>query len=139
MQISDVWTAAAAAIPTVGLVAAAIWKSYREWRAVHPREDNWQDIEARSLERRRETLDRASEAYLDRLERDVRRLEEENEDLRFDRDRGWNLARWWETKAHELRHELANVLFITHMTERMPPRLPGLEEPEPKPAALSKP
>jgi hypothetical protein len=133
MAISEFWSAAAAAVPTLGLAAAAIWKFYREWRAAHPSGESWQEREARSVERGRELLDRGTAAYLDRLERDVLRLEGECDDLRFDRDRGWNLARWWKNKADDQRHALVNALFAAGKFDPVPV-LPGLEDPEPRPS-----
>lgn len=55
-----------------------------------------------------------------------------------DRDFGWNLARGWNTKAHDLWHNLANALQMipSERLELVPPErrpkapelLPGLEE-----------
>lgn len=127
MGDGSLWTVIASAIPGISLAGMAVWKVYQEWRKEHPHDgiEDRDEREARYVERERERLDRRSDAYIDRIEREC-------DELRFDRDRGWNLARWWENKAHMLWLDLTNARFsLGEFTT--PPPLPGLEDPEPKP------
>lgn len=76
----------------------------------------------------------ARDARLDgRQERELTRLDAENDELRVDRDRGWSLARWWHGHCHEQRHTANNVIMRlggTH-ADRMP-ELPAIEDPIPR-------
>jgi len=70
--------------------------------------------------------DRTSDIYRENLEL-RRRLREVEEN----RDRGWDLARWWCRAAHDRQHALGNALFRWGRGDApaMTAPLPGLEEP----------
>lgn len=133
MEIGSIWPALIAAAPVIIVAAQGFWKKYKEWKTIFgPKQESWDQREAE----RRDSLDRRSEAYLDRLERDVIRLEREGDELRADRDYGWDLARYWCGEAHRIRHDLVTCRFASGITEPVP-QLPGMEEPLPRPRAQS--
>ena len=91
-------------------------------------------------EKRKQRLDELSMSLLDRGQEDARDLRDENRALRkeIENERnsgvGWyNLARFWESKAHEVRHDAVNLQFIVQalkpdaLLEKIPP-LPALED-----------
>lgn len=127
MDFGSIWPVIVSAVPAVTLAANAIWQSFKEWRALHPKHENADD----RFEREWASLDRRSNAYLDRMEKENKRLEEEGDELRADRDYGWDLARWWHGEAHRLRHELNNTRFAAG--GEAVPLLPSFEAPLPRP------
>ncbi len=82
------------------------WMDRRAKNRADARGDNRSDMQAISQERDKAMAD--LRADLDR----ERRYRQEVED---DRDRGWNLARWWNRKAHTLRHAALNARQAAEM------------------------
>lgn len=135
MNLGTFWPLILSAIPAATLAANAIWQTIRDWRSLHKREHNLiapHLIEYPPLERALEKLDRRSEAYLDRLERDNNRQADEAEELRLDRDYGWDLARWWFNEAHRVRYELIKTRFDSNIKDAYP-LLPPFESVIPRP------
>ena len=104
----------------------------------------------REIEAQRATLTAFQTAIFDRqqaenlgLRQRVADLERVRDALESDRDRGWQLARWWHDRAHELRHAGTNAqqmvigLMVAHLPDMKRPEwpdmhLPPFESPFPK-------
>jgi hypothetical protein len=64
-----------------------------------------------------------------RQDRELARLDAENEELQKDRDRGWDLARWWWSNCHELRHAANHrIMSLGGGANHALPELPGFEQ-----------
>ena len=54
-------------------------------------------------------------------------------ELERDRDRGWDLARWWNRRAHDLRHAGLNaqamVVALCAREEKLVPPWPNMDVP----------
>jgi hypothetical protein len=70
---------------------------------------------------------------------ELARCQVRNLELERDRDRGWDLARWWNRRAHELRHAGLNAQTMVAglcAREELPVPawpdmvVPGLEDPK---------
>jgi hypothetical protein len=98
------------------------------------------------MDARAATLSREHAEFLERLKGEILRLQARLRELEDkcnlvsrDRDRGWELARWWNARAHVLRHDALNAQqSATHLArERNLPEptwpdmtLPDLEDPK---------
>lgn len=127
------------ALPSAGILA---WH-----RFFTERSDKRTETVAELRDRVRSTMDVQSLAMYDRLEGENKRLvarlremEAEKRELERDRNRGWDLARWWEEDDHRTKHRLLNTvhaanlrLETNHLAPVEVPRifLPKLEEPKP--------
>ena len=107
------WVVAAAGIPSC---ASALWVVWRWWA---DRDDKRADrlltreqALLRELEAQRTALSRQHAELFDRLRAELTRREARCVELERDRDRGWELARWWHRRAHELRHAGLNAQTI---------------------------
>ncbi len=91
------------------------------------------------LGRSKVKADREELSYA-RLERENLRLKDDKGELEHDRNRGWDLARWWCGTAYDMEYAVANVERQANIKLRdaglpmvdWPQRqaLPGLEEPK---------
>jgi hypothetical protein len=134
------WVVTAAAAPSV---ASGLWVFWRWWvergdnlnDRVHTREQ----VLLRDLETQRAALSREQAELFDRLRNELMRTQARLAEVEQDRDRGWDLARWWNQRAHELRHAGLNaqamvVGFCARDGVDVPlwPEMtvPGLEEPK---------
>ncbi len=107
------WVVAAAGIPSL---ASAAWVAVRWWadrgdKYVDRTLTRQQDL-LRELEAQRTALGREHADLFDRMRTELLRKEARVAELERDRDRGWDLARWWHRRAHELRHAGLNAQTI---------------------------
>jgi hypothetical protein len=100
----------AASLPSI---PPAIW-AFWQFRA--KRQDEREGRVLSREERRAQDLDRMQASFSADQTAWVRDLRQENKDLRVDlaetrrdRDTGWELARWWYTRAHDLLREFRNL------------------------------
>ena len=63
----------------------------------------------RDLETQRAALSREHADLFDRMRAELQRCQSRLSEVEHDRDRGWDLARWWNRRAHELRHAGVNA------------------------------
>ncbi len=134
------WVVAAAGIPSL---ASAAWVAVRWWaergdRDVDRTLTRQQDL-LRELEAQRTALGREHADLFDRMRTELLRKEARLIELERDRERGWYLARWWNCRAHELRHAGINaqtvVVGLCSREDLEPPvfpdmTVPHLEEPK---------
>ena len=118
---------ASGAISAVGLWinARGGWAATRATTA-----DKAAEREAADRARVVSTMDARQSALMDRQDREVERLNRRCEECEADRDRGWDLARAWNTRAHKLWHEVNNLRMATG--GRVPAELPDLEQIDPE-------
>lgn len=64
---------------------------------------------AREVEERRVALSHEQGELFDRVRAELIRYQARLIDVERDRDRGWDLARYWNQRAHELRHAGLNA------------------------------
>ena len=107
------WVVALAALPSA---ISAVWVVWRHWsergdrraEAMLTREER----QARDMQAQRDALTRDQAAMFDRLRTEIERERARTSELEKDRDRGWDLARYWNRRAHELRHAGLNAQTI---------------------------
>ncbi len=134
------WVVAAAAAPSI---ASAVWVLWRWWvergDKLHDNVASREQILLRDLETQRVALSREQADLFERLRNELERSHQRLLDIERDRDRGWDLARWWNQRAHELRHAAVNAqAIVVGLCAREavdPPiwpdmEVPGLEEPK---------
>jgi ABC-type nickel/cobalt efflux system permease component RcnA len=134
------WVVAAAAAPSV---ASAIWVLWRWWiergDKLHETVTSREQTLLRDLEAQRVALSREQAELFERLRTEVERIRLRLVEVEQDRDHGWDLARWWNQRAHEMRHAAVNaqtmVMGFCSREGVDPPawpemELPGLEEPK---------
>ncbi|MDT7951712.1 MAG: hypothetical protein RQ966_09425 [Acetobacteraceae bacterium] len=134
------WVVTAASAPSV---AGGLWVFWRWWiergDRLHETLANREQIVLRDLEAQRLSLSRDQAELFERLRNELARIQLRLLEVERDRDRGWDLARWWNQRAHELRHAGLNaqtiVVGLCAREEVAPPiwpdmELPGLEEPK---------
>lgn len=80
-------------------------------------------------------LDARQTAWINRQDQELEKVRRRVEEIEAERERAWQLARAWNAKAHELRHEINNSRQIAmalrgdrEVTWPLNPLLPGLEE-----------
>ena len=133
----------AAAIPSI---ASGLWVFWRWW---FDRGDARSAVQLtreqallRDLEQQRAALSKEQADLFDRMRAELLRCQGRLAEVEHDRDRGWDLARWWNRRAHELRHAGINAQTVAHglaVTQPIPGgqplapwpdmTIPGLEEP----------
>jgi hypothetical protein len=134
------WVVTAAAAPSV---ASALWVLWRWWiergDKLHEDVNSREQTLLRDLEAQRVALSREQAELFERLRTEVERIRQRLQEAERDRDLGWDLARWWNQRAHELRHAGLNaqsmVMGFCAREDVEPPtwpemNLPGLEEPK---------
>lgn len=134
------WVVTAASIPSV---ASGLWVFWRWWiergDRLHDSVANREQIALRDLEAQRVALSRDQAELFDRLKTELARIQFRLLEVERDRDRGWDLARWWNQRAHELRHAGVNaqtiVIGLCAREGIDPPiwpdmEVPGLEDPK---------
>lgn len=133
------WVVTAAAAPSV---ASGLWVLWRWWiergDKLHGDVATREQTVLRDLEAQRLALSRDQAELFDRLRTELERVQRRLLDVERDRDRGWDLARWWNQRAHDLRHAGLNAqAMVVGFCSREgvePPTwpamdVPGLEEP----------
>lgn len=143
-----------AAVPSLAS-GAFVWLQWRSKREDERdgRNLSREDRRAQELDKLQATLSAETSRQIGELRQDLRDTRAELAETRRDRDRGWDLARWWHGAAHDvcrqfrnLRHNAVNMQqWITAAMTRHPdlgmpdsmepvpdrPDLPmGLEEPK---------
>lgn len=80
-------------------------------------------------------LDARQTAWINRQDQELEKVRRRVEELEAERERIWQLARAWNAKSHELRHEINNsrqvaiaLLGSREFAWPANPLLPGLEE-----------
>lgn len=64
---------------------------------------------AREIEEQRAALSQEQAELFERIRAELVRYQTRLKDVERDRDRGWDLARYWNQRAHELRHAGLNA------------------------------
>lgn len=134
------WVVTAASAPSI---ASGAWVFWRWWiergDRLHETTATREQIVLRDLEAQRLALSRDQAELFDRLRNELARIQLRLLEVERDRDRGWDLARWWNQRAHELRHAGVNAQTIVVglcAREAVDPPLwpdmevPGLEDPK---------
>lgn len=133
------WVVTAAAVPGA---ASGLWVFWRWW--VERRDKlsegalTREQVLIRDLEVQRAALSREQADLFDRMRAELGRTQVRLAEVERDRDRGWDLARWWNRRSHELRHAGLNAqTMVAGLCSREglePPAwpdmtVPGLEDP----------
>lgn len=134
------WVVSAAVLPSA---ASGLWVFWRWWveRGDKLSEGALSREQAtlRDLETQRAALSREQAELFDRLRTELARTQLRLDELEQDRDRGWDLARWWNHRAHELRHAGLNAQAMVagfcaregvEAPEWPEMSVPGLEDPK---------
>ncbi len=134
------WVVTAAAAPSV---ASGLWVFWRWWfergDRLNETAASREQVVLRDLEAQRLALSRDQAELFDRLRNELARIQLRLLGVERDRDRGWDLARWWNQRAHELRHAGVNAqTIVVGLCAREgvePPawpdmEVPGLEDPK---------
>ena len=145
------WVVIAAAVPSG---ASGVWVVWQWWAG---RSDKKTEVTLtreerlmRDMDARVQTAAKIDADLIAQGRTEITRLimrceafERQRDALEADRDRGWDLARWWNRRAHELRHAGVNAQQVAQRLavsscpmpggQPLPPwpdmTIPGLEEP----------
>ena len=107
------WVVLAAAIPPL---ASGLWVFWRWW--IDRRDSHAAAVRTREqgiiheLELQRVALSKEQAELFDRIRTELVRCQSRFDSIERDRDRGWDLARWWSNRAHELRHAGLNAQMV---------------------------
>lgn len=114
------WVVAAAAVPSLASAAWVLWRWWadRSDSRVAQRLTREQGL-LRELEQQRTALSKEQAELFERCRAELLRCQGRLAEVERDRDRGWDLARWWHGRAHALLQEQADAAAS----------LPGLEDP----------
>ena len=134
------WVVSAASAPSL---ASGAWVFWRWWfergDRLHESLSNREQVVLRDLEAQRVALSRDQAELFDRLRTELARIQLRVIEVERDRDRGWDLARWWNQRTHEVRHAGLNAqTIVVGLCAREgvdPPiwpdmEVPGLEDPK---------
>jgi hypothetical protein len=92
--------------------AAAVFTWFKFFR---DRSDKHVETVTELRDRVRSTMDVQSLAMYDRLEAENKRLTARLRDIERDRDRGWDLARYWNSETHRIKHLFAGLLHLANL------------------------
>lgn len=134
------WVVIVASAPSI---ASAVWVIWRWWiergDKLHDNVTTREQTLLRDLEAQRVALSREQSDLFERLRHELERVQHRLGEIERDRDRAWDLARWWNQRAHDVRHAALNaqamVVGFCSRENVEPPtwpdmQLPGLEEPK---------
>ncbi len=134
MAESPVW------IPALLGAGPGFVVAFLGWRAARRKDKGEQTAaEFAAQEKMRASVDAQALAVNDRLIAENLRQGTRIKELGHDRDRGWDLARWWFNFAHSVKHrkalviELANSRLVAAQLSPVPVpdiAFPGFEEPD---------
>lgn len=140
LSSSPWWVVTAAAAPSL---ASALWVLWRWWvergDRIHESVATREQTLLRDLEVQRIALSKEQSELFVRLRTELERVQQRLAEMERDRDHAWDLARWWNKRAHDLRHVGLNAqAIVVGFCSRDgvdPPvwpdmELPGLEEPK---------
>jgi hypothetical protein len=118
------WLVLIASVPSAG---GGVWVFWRWWLERSDKRDEKRVDAAltreerlmKEMDARASVLSKENADLLDRVKAELGRLqtrcadlEKQRDALEADRDRGWDLARWWNKRAHEMRHACANAQTV---------------------------
>jgi hypothetical protein len=107
------WVVAGAALPSL---ASGLWVFSRWWleRADRNQVDAVirEERLAREVEERRVALSHEHTELFERVKTELLRCQSRLHQVERDRDRAWDLARYWNQRAHDLRHAALNAQAI---------------------------
>jgi hypothetical protein len=110
LSTSPWWVVSAAALPSA---ASGVWAFWRWWLERGDKKNETlltrEQTALRDLENQRIALAREQADLFERLRTELSRTQTRLAELEQDRDRAWDLARWWNQRAHELRHAGLNA------------------------------
>lgn len=134
------WVALAAAVPSAASGAWVMWRWWADRSDARAIQQTIRDQALmRDLETQRATLSREHTDLFDRTRAELLRCHARLQEVERDRDRGWDLARWWNRRAHELRYAGVNAQAAAqnlalnggHPLPAWPDMtIPGLEDPK---------
>ena len=134
------WVVLAAAVPSACSGAWVVWRWWADRDDTRAAQQLTRDQALlRDLEAQRAALSREHAELFDRMRAELLRCQARLAEVEHDRDRGWDLARWWNRRAHELRHAGVNAQAAAQSLafaagHPLPPwpdmAIPGLEDPK---------
>lgn len=140
MDTSPWWVVLAAAVPSAASGAWVVWRWWADRGDARAVQAATRDQALmRELETQRVALSREHADLFDRMRAELQRCQARLAEVERDRDRGWDLARWWNRRAHELRHAGVNAQAAAqnlafdagHPQPSWPDMtIPGLEDPK---------
>ena len=141
LGIGPWWIALAGGVPSVASGLFVFWRWWVErGDKRHDTALTREERLAHELDAQRAALSREQAELFDRVRAELARVQARNVELERDRDRGWDLARWWNRRAHELRHAGLNAqTMVMGLIVRDPSlpaptwpdmAVPGLEDPK---------
>lgn len=140
MDTSPWWVVLAAAVPSAASGAWVVWRWWADRGDARAVQATTRDqVLMRELETQRVALSREHADLFDRMRAELQRCQARLAEVERDRDRGWDLARWWNRRAHELRHAGVNAQAAAqslafdagHPQPSWPDMtIPGLEDPK---------
>lgn len=140
MDASPWWVVLAAAVPSAASGAWVVWRWWADRGDTRAVQQATRDQALmRELETQRAALSREHADLFDRIRAELLRCQSRLAEVEHDRDRGWDLARWWNRRAHELRHAGVNAQAAAqnlasaagHQQPVWPDMaIPGLEDPK---------
>lgn len=134
------WVVLAAAVPSAASGTWVVWRWWTDRDDARAAQQATRDQALlRDLESQRAALSRDHADLFDRMRAELLRCQARLAEVERDRDRGWDLARWWNRRAHELRHAGVNAQAAAqnlaygggHPAPVWPDMtIPGLEDPK---------
>lgn len=122
------WLSMAVGAFTPSALALLAWWKFRTERG-DKRSETTSDLR----DRLRATMDAQSLAMYDRLEGENKRLSARLKEIEKDRDRGWDLARWWNSETHRVKHVLIGLIHAANLSlelaGKQPVRVPNFTLP----------
>ncbi len=140
MDTNPWWVVLAAAVPSAASGAWVVWRWWTDRGDARAVQAATRDqVLMRELETQRAALSREQADLFERMRAELQRCQARLAEVERDRDRGWDLARWWNRRAHELRHSGVNAQATAQVLAfeagHPPPAwpdmtIPGLEDPK---------
>jgi hypothetical protein len=107
------WVVLAASFPSLASGAWMVWRWWTERADRHAAGLlSGEERAVREVEAQRLALSREHADLFDRIRNELIRCQARLGEVERDRERGWDLARYWHRRAHELRHAGLNAQSI---------------------------